>query len=562
MEKGSYLFLIGVVITLVVGCSTVKEEDSLPNPENPPKEQFEELGVQEDTRIYQYDQDGEVAHVYVTILPEQDEDLSFFDLNHWYLARSYKEASPELNVFFQEGDEKGPNLLDRNLGDPLANGTVEIRGNSSRSEVQKSYKIKLFEDKELWKGQDTLNLNKHVNDQTRVKNKLSFDYFEILPDITSVRTHFVHLHVKDLTKKEPPTGFESYGLYTHVEQANKSFLGSHGLNPYGHLYKTNNFEFFRYPDKIVLKEDPRYDEKQFENIIEIKGSNDHQNLINMLEDVNNYSLNFQDVFGKHFDRENYLTWIAANILFGNVDTMSSNYYLYSPTNSSKWYFLPWDYDGAWGWDKDNPRVPKWQMGISRYWGSVLHRRFFKDSNNIRDLQHKIEELLTIVTPQQTKTFIDSYYKEVFPLITRPPDLHYLEIDLDKFDQNYYSLIQNPMENKQKFERELEKPLPIFTKVEVNQEGQHVFTWDYSFDLQGDDLSYTLEISRDPTFNQVIYSKDELLKTTQTVKGLESGQYFYRVLTIDQDGNKQASFDRYIPPNGDGYFWGVKELVVE
>ncbi|QHE53633.1 CotH kinase family protein [Pontibacillus sp. HMF3514] len=563
MNMRFFRITIGAMILLVSGCSELKEEETLPSPEEPSNEQFEELGVQEDPRIYQYDKDGEIAHVYVTIFPEQKDDLSFFDLNHWYLARSYKEASPELEVFFQEGNENGPDASVRNIDGQMPNATIEIRGNSSKGEVQKSYKIKLFKDKELWMGQDTLNLNKHFDDETRVKNKLSFDYFERLPDIPSLRTQFVELHVKDLTEDRGKEQFESYGLYTHVEQANKSYLGSHGLNPYGHLYKISDFEFYRKPNVIQLADEPGYDVEAFENIMEIKGSEDHAKLISMLEDVNNYKLDFREVFEKHFDKDNYLTWIGTNILFGNVDTMSTNYYLYSPVNSTKWYFIPWDYDKAWGYDRNEIRqIPEWQMGLSRYWGSVLHRRFFKDPENVIALQSKLDELMEIITPQQTKAFLDVYYPSVTKLVKRPPDLHYLKEGVGSFDEMYYRLVNNPLKNKQKFDKLLEYPLPFFIDANATDKGEHVFTWDHSYDLQGDDLTYTLEVGKDPNFNEVVYRAENLIRTSEKVENLTPGTYYYRVLTTDDKGHEQIAFENYLREKDGVIFWGVKELVVE
>lgn len=97
-----------------------------------------------------------------------------------------------------------------------------------------------------------------------------------------------------------------YGLYTQVEQPNKRFLRNHGLDEYGQLYKASMFEFFRYPDALKLADDPKYDLSAFEEVLEVKGNDDHQKLLTMLDDLNNYSLPTEEVFAKYFDEENYL----------------------------------------------------------------------------------------------------------------------------------------------------------------------------------------------------------------------------------------------------------------
>lgn len=549
--------IISLILCIVIlGCS---QDIDITEPlvDQQIENQEDVIGINDNDLVYQYDKDGELSHVYVTILPNQENDLTFFELNNWYLARDFREASPELEVYFQEGDENGPKGILNNLGDINSNAILKIRGNSSKGKVQKSYKIKLFKDHGLWKGQDTLNLNKHMSDITRVKNKISFDYFEIIPNITSLRTHFVKLYVKDLTNKNT-NQFKSYGLYTHVEQVNKDFLASHGMNPYGSLYKAINFEFKLYP-AIRKEEEEGYDKTDFEKRLEIKGSNDHEKLITMLEDVNNLELDINEVFNKYFDRENFLTWVATSLLFGNIDTMSNNYYLYSPVNSTKWYFLPWDYDGGWGYEKLKNK-PDWQIGLSRYWGNTLHKRYFKDPKNIMALKTKMEELLTIITPDQTRSFLDSYYPVISTNIKESPDKDLYIYDLNKFEENFYSLVQLPQEYYQKFNKLLESPMPIYTQVVQTKKGTLMFTWDHSFDVQGDDITYTLEISSDIQFENIIFRNKGIPTTSYEHEGLESGKYYFRVTSIDELGNSQISFDIY--KYRDGVIWGISELIVE
>lgn len=79
-----------------------------------------------------------------------------------------------------------------------------------------------------------------------------------IDEMMSLRTTFVHLYVKDTTAGGSGQ-FVDYGLYTQVEQLNKTALKTHGLDKNGHLYKINLFEFFRYEDVIRMADDPLYD---------------------------------------------------------------------------------------------------------------------------------------------------------------------------------------------------------------------------------------------------------------------------------------------------------------
>lgn len=554
--KIAVIIILSAVLT---GCSLTKEEvteqpDSVDT--NIPGKNEE---VVDDPRIYNLYEDDELAHWYVTILNE-NESHTFYEMNQWDDKQLINGEEKSLEAMFQSGDERGPIEEGIGYGKNMSNAVIQLRGNSSRREVQKSYKIKLKESAGLWNGQDVLNLNKHLGDPTRVTNKLSFDYFKLIPNLISFRTQFVHLKVKDLTANPPDNSFVSYGLYTHIEQGNKDFLATHGLNPHSHLYKVNNFEFHRYPDELMLNTDPNYNVETFEKRLEIKGDDNHSKLLAMLEDVNDLSININDVIDTHFNRENYLTWLAVNILFGNVDTMTGNFYLYSPLNSKKWFFIPWDYDKGWGWQFERTsKLPDWQIGISRYWGSSLHKRFLKDPQNVEALSAKIEELGTIINEQQTRKFLDTYYPIVKPFVHQPPDLTYYPKLIEEFDTRFYNLVQQQQIYKDKYYDFLEYPMPIFldAKIEGNE---IIFTWDQSFDFQGDTLTYKYQLSRDPLFKEILIEESGLTITTKTIELLPTGQYFWRVLVTDSKGNEQIPFDKYLTASG--FEWGVKELTIK
>ena len=174
-------------------------------------------------------------------------------------------------------EEPGNSFSD---GLPVAAAALRIRGHSSRLAALKSYRIKLDEidgATVLWRNLRTLQLNKSPFDLTHLRSKLSFDFFKTLPNMTSLRTLFVHLYIDGV----------DYGLYTVIERGNERFLEAHGLDKDGWLYKAEDFEFFRYPDQIKNASDPGYSEAAFETRLEIRGvRDDHLKLIAMLTEVN------------------------------------------------------------------------------------------------------------------------------------------------------------------------------------------------------------------------------------------------------------------------------------
>lgn len=517
----------------------------------------------EDKRVY----DGEsleLKHIYITIFDQNtvpDNDISFYELNESYKEYSNLDSGPDLNILFQTGTAEGPKdngFL--SAGSDAPNAMIQLRGRSSRLEPQKSYKIRLKDNGGLWFGQNVINLNKHADDRTRVRNKLAFDYFKIIPNLTSLRTDFVQLHVKDLTNPSSDGEFENYGLYTHVEQLNERALAARGLNPDGHLYKAENFEFYRYPEQLKLTDDPTYDKTVFESILKINGSEQHSELLTMLDDVNDLSKSFDEVFSKYFNEENYLTWLAVNIMFGNYDTMSTNYYLYSPLNSDKWYFIPWDFDKALGRDLEmTSSLPDWQLGIQRYWGAVLHRRYLRDPQNIDKLSVKIEELSAIVNQEATKEMIDRYYPIVKPIVLSNPDLSYLKIEANQFDESYKILETVTNRNIEQFYKSIEAPMPIFLNYE-RKNGKDTFAWDVSHDLQGDTLTYHFQLSSDSTFQTIIFDVKDAKKFSLDIDPLPPGRYYWRVLVEDGKGHVQIPFD-YYRDNEKRVHWGIQEIIV-
>lgn len=576
LKNKSYLIFLLVSSLFVTGCSIpfIKSKNNPSTAEEMDNSEIEPTmntgQLIDDRKVYDSEID-DIIHLYITVLEDggsRGKNVTFYQLNHWYDIGNIGEESPKLEAIIAEGDSNGPQKGKLGYGMKVSNATVEIRGNSSRLVPQKSYQIKLSDNAGLWQGQSVINLNKHMYDITRVRNKLSFDYFKEIPNMTSLRTQFVHLYVKDLTSDQQDENYIDYGLFTQIEQPNKRFLYAHGLDPNGNLYKANFFEFHRYHDQLKLATDPDYNKDDFETILQIKGSKDHNKLLKMLDDVNNYNLDINEVVKKYFDRENYLTWLAVNLLVGNIDTDAQNYFLYSPLNSEKFYFLPWDYDAAWGQQNEESAqiegfTTKWQLGISNYWGSVLHQRFFKDPTNVEDLSSKIEELSKIMTEQKTKEYLDKYYPIVNAYIKKSPDLDRLPFRIEDFDKSYNNLVNIPQQNKEIYYKNLENPMPIYLGESEMIDDDYQFTWDPSYDLQGDDITYDFQVSDSMNFKTVYIERKNLTSVSENISldDLKTGKNYWRVIIKDSKGNTQEAFDR-IEGDDQTYYNGIKEFYVD
>lgn len=526
----------------------------------------EEKLLRDKDTLYENDDDTSVITMYLTVSTGNVSE----NTNHtWQEINSYSVYDYDamgvdryaVNGLLQVGDENGPSEGAFGYGQNVPNATVTIRGQTSSRNSQKNYKIELKDDKGKWNDQRVINLNKHQGDPGRFTNKLCYDLIEELPGMIAMQTQFVHLFVKDET--EGGNGiFQDYGLYTQVEQPNKSYLKRHGLDNNGQFYKINFFEFFRYEDIIMLKSDADYDETAFEELIEIKGDDDHSKLIAMLEDVNNYSIPIEEVMDKWFERDNFYCWMAFHILMGNVDTQSRNTMIYSPLNSNTWYFISWDCDGAFQNSKmiiegEEHLASGWEHGISNYWGNVLFQRILKSDELRAQLDDKIQEYRSIITEEKLTTMVSAYREVTKPYAYRSPDNLHEPLNESQFDALCNLMPTEVERNYQVYLETLTEPMPFFIgKPEYSQEGL-LFGWDNSYDFSEENIYYTFELSDNLDFTDPIIYEDDIFVPEIVYEGeLEHGQYFIRVKATNESGKEQYAFDYYVS-DGTMKNYGIK-----
>lgn len=527
-----------------------------------------DIHIRDKNLLYgQYD-NTEIVTMYLTVSRGNEgegTDHSWEEINT-YSAYDYDEMGVDrykVAGLLQVGNEEGLIPGELGYGQVAPNCTVQIRGQSSSRNPQKNYKIAIKDNKGDWRGQTTIALNKHQGDGLRFRNKLAFDLLTHVDELMSLRTTFVHLYVKDTTKgdNEP---FRDYGIYTQVEQLNKTALKAHGLDNRGHLYKVNFCEFYRYEDTIVLKDDPRYDLKKFEEILEVKGDDDHTKLIHMLDAVNDFSVPIEEILDKHFDMENIAYWMAFNMLVGNIDTQSRNFYIYSPQNIDRWYILPWDIDGMLRRTEHKlvGRVDyeEWESGISNYWGNVLFQRCLKSDVFRRELDTAMEDLRGVLTPELVDSYAATYASLLKPRVYSGRDLTYAPITRAEYDAVVRGINNEIDDNYNRYKASLKKPMPFYIGVPQSKDGGYTVEWDSSYDFNGEDITYTFELARDYRFNNPIVKQTGLMIPTISFDKLPKGQYFMRVTCQNASGEKQVAFDCYRLETGKIY--GTKCFYVD
>ena len=560
--------LLFALSSCLTGC-TFSEQDKVASGEKKQTEEsvkkeevqdINEVHLRDKDILYANDDETSVVTMYLTVSKgnsaegtnhtwEEINTYSAYDYEKMGVAR-YQSAA-----LLQIGDESGPKSGEVGYGEDVPNATVQIRGQTSSRNAQKNYKIELKKNKGTWRGQRTINLNKHQTEGMRFRNKLSYDLLKGIPQLMSLRTQFVHLYVRDLSKGDNAE-FQDYGLYTQVEQLNKTGMKNHGMDSNGQLYKINSFEFYRHEDVIKKEDDPTYDQTAFEKLLEIKGDSDHTKLINMLTALNDNSQPIDSILKKYFDRENLTYWMAYQILTGNVDTQNRNTYLYSPQNSNIWYLIPWDNDGSFMRTEyaiqNRSDQGSWECGVSNYWGNVLFQRCLQSDDFREELDAAILDVKSYLSEERISGMIQAYRTVTQAYLKKMPDQMYAPLTDAEYETIASAIPSEVEQNYKLYKESLKKPMPFYIGVPTIDGNTLKFNWDASYDFNAEDITYTVELAKDYQFKEVVYRQENLLIPEAQTTVPADGQYFLRVRATNASGKTQDAFDYYVTDDGKNY----------
>ncbi|MDO4325030.1 MAG: CotH kinase family protein [bacterium] len=568
-----------LLLGLLTGCQVAQQEEA-PEKEQTEanetaagdyveKETLKEGGLRDNDAWYAEDDETSVVTMYLTVCEgnEGDNTDHTWDEINAHSAYYYEENNLErynVDAILQIGDENGVLGSEFGEGVTVPNAAVQIRGQTSSLRTQKNYKIRIKDGKGKWREQRTLALNKHVADASRIRNKLAYDLMKEIPQMMSARTQFVHLYVKDQAGGD--TEFVDYGLFTQVEQINKTYLENHGLDRNGHLYKINFFEWEKYDAVMKQKTDPDYDEKEFETYLEIKGTDDHTKLHRLLEELNDYTIPITEIVEAHFDVENLSYWMAFHMLMGNFDVGARNAYIYSPLNSEKWYFISWDNDVSLSrgyYERRNySEGDSWEKGMTKYVGCVLFNRMLREEIYREALDAAVEDLMKhYLTEEKVDAMIQSYAEVVRPYLFREPDLSHIDLTEEMFEELIRGMAAEIRGNYEGYIESLEKPWPFFVyQVELVEEELWI-GWGAAYDLDGEEITYHVQVASDYWFEDVLYEEEGVRIPQIVMQALPAGRYFIRVRARNESGYEQDCFD-YCSVNGAGKIYGARCFVIE
>lgn len=565
--------LLLAVLTLA-GCAAESAEPEAPAEVAPavqavPKETLSEGNIRDNDALYGGRDPTSVISMYLTVSTGNEADSSDHTWAEVNAHSTYYYDDLGIDRYKVEGilqidDGNGLGESSYGYGETVPNVTVQVRGQTSSLYDSKNYKIRIKAGKEEYNGQRTLALNKHVSDPYRFLNKMCYDLLADIPQLLSARTQFVRLYVKDTTAGGSGN-YVDHGLYTMVEQINRTYLKNHGLDDRGKLYKVNMFEWYAYDEIMAVGDD--YDEDTFESHLEIKGSSDHSNLRNTLTRLQNYSIPITEIIEDDFDAENLCYWMAFQILIGNYDSGARNAYIYSPLNSQKWYFISWDMDASF---RRNYFAKtgyleglSWEHGLTQYVSLVLFERMMKEECYRQQLDDAIHDLTEhALNPDRIAEYAAAYSKVVkYDVFNNAFSNYHSQLTPAQYDK-FVSMLSSEIQiNYEYYLDSLACPWPFFVNPPEYHEDDLVFSWGASYDIRGESVTYTYQLATDYQFRNILSQDSGLAIPYAKIGLLEPGTYYLKVMATNESGHTIDCFDYYNITNV-GKIYGCYVFTVE
>lgn len=513
---------------------------------------FGSVRLQENKRIYNSDRTDSIDVLYLTVGEATDQAGKTWTLSD---LREYvgEDIDVQLPVLLTEGEPGKERVYGKyGYSDEKSNAKIELRGNNTEPK-EKSYKIIIDEDKELFHLLNRFNLMKYQKDLSRAKTKFYFDCVSYLEDIPGFRTRFVQVKMR-----EEGGEYQDYGLYTLLEQPNLQYLKAHSLSTDSLVYRAQNFDFYQ-KDALVSEEDPAYDKEAFEQYLTLsEGSTKHNPLVEMLAALNDPETDIDEVVDRYFSRDNLLSFTALNILMQNTAVNSEDYVLLYRKEDKKWFLTGWSGEKNLScvYQETKRQRPDSLYTHELFADNLLYRRFYAKPENIRQLERRVEDVYSILK-QRAELLCEDYVGLVSPQVVKPPDLNLLPGTVDLVDDYILSFPSLLRSNYEKFQAASGLPYS-FDMGEIRAEGNRLtVSWDRG--LNAENIQFTAALYRDAACQRLAYSSLPLSGTSHVFENLPAGEYYLKVTAMNGQG-QQISRSLFVSPFGK-YFYGADQVVI-
>ena len=250
---------------------------------------------------------------------------------------------------------------------------ARYKGNASfnlmRGSLKRNMKIKLdWANKDQnYNSVETLNLNAGGLDPSKLRDVFSYWLFREA-GVPAPRTTFAEMTLTIPGRYEK----EHLGLYTIVEQVNKSFLKDRFGSKKGLLMKPEGIASVEYHGDDWRFYAHLYRPDNQPSLAQSMRVMDFANVVNLSN-----TKQFRDSISSYLDIDGFLRFIAVNALIVNLDTllaMPQNYYLHLSKDTNKFVFFPWDLDISFaGWPLGGKPADQMKLSLVHPHSSDAHK---------------------------------------------------------------------------------------------------------------------------------------------------------------------------------------------
>jgi spore coat protein CotH len=251
---------------------------------------------------------------------------------------------------------------------------VRYKGNSSYVFAAKSpkkpfkFSFDKYRDGRRFFGVKKLNFSNAAKDPSMLREKISYDILgKLMP---SPRACFAVISIEG----------EMIGLYTQIEQVDKTFLKRYFSNNDGNLYKSSDNG-----STLLFRSENQSDYEAEYELKTNEKENDWSRFVGMIKNLNSDE-NAETVvpLGSYLDTDIICRYLAFNMVFSNFDSYTGsgrNFYLYDDLSKSRFTLIPWDLNLSFGAYSNNWNVKTTDIiTISNLKQRPLSRRIIEDDS--------------------------------------------------------------------------------------------------------------------------------------------------------------------------------------
>lgn len=303
-------------------------------------------------------------------------------------------------------------------GHRLADVGVRYKGNGtfleSRGSLKRSIKLDLnrYVKGQKLAGLTTLNLHNNVTDAGLMNEVIAYNLYRAF-GVPAPRTAYARVYVTVPGKHDR----KYFGLYSLVENIDRSFLRARDLDADTAIFKPSSPELF-----TDLGDDWSAYEQTYDPKTDLTGAQERR-LIDFCKLVSHApDAEFAARLAEFVDLDEAARFLAVSVWIGDLDgllTTGQNFYLLLEPSSNRFLFVPWDKDHTFGsWIAGEP-ADREQHSILEPWEGrklLLERVFQVEAFRARYLAALTEFSTAHARPEQIEARVQSLAQAIRPAV--------------------------------------------------------------------------------------------------------------------------------------------------